>query len=91
MKRSKVFLGVTTALLGIAAFAAAKTAKFGTPTEAYYSNGSGACIVDAQRQFFTKVLDASSKPATLGDINATPLYSFNASCNSASRLYTKAD
>jgi len=40
MKRSKIFLGITTGVLAIVAFSAAKVAKFTTTKLGYYSVGN---------------------------------------------------
>ena len=43
MKHSKIFLGVTTCLLGIAALAASK-AKFNSITASYYTAGASGAV-----------------------------------------------
>jgi hypothetical protein len=46
MKRSRIFLGITTGVLAVVAFTAAKSAKFNNHHAAgYYSVNNGDCII----------------------------------------------
>ena len=45
MKRSKIFLGLTTACLAIAGIVAAKASHFGTAQSFYYTAGGKFCLL----------------------------------------------
>jgi hypothetical protein len=56
MKRSKVFLGLTTCLLAVVAVAATKAHKFFTDTKlGYYrpAGGSTPCVLDNNKAWYT--------------------------------------
>ena len=86
MKRSKLFLGVTTCLLAVAGVAATKVARFNTVTAGYIP-AAGGCV---------KVL---AQPCTIGDAglgdclyvttngNAIPLYTAIGASPKCSRKY----
>jgi hypothetical protein len=82
MKRSKIFLGITTGVLAVVAFTAAKVAKFSPIQPAYYSNGNQQCTLSAgvAVQYFT----AGTNAAFSG---LKKLYEINSSA-CAVRLYT---
>jgi len=54
MKRSKIFLGMTTGILAVAALVAAKASKFTTPVNSYYSVTAGHCTVLSPRSYYTR-------------------------------------
>jgi len=53
MKRSKIFLGITTGVLAVVAFTAAKTAKYSHSARGYYSVTQNKCTVPANQSFLT--------------------------------------
>jgi len=87
MKRSKLFLGITTGILAVVAFTAAKSAKFSNFQNAYYSNGSRQCTLEASLQFYS--VSASPIQATSGLPKHALVYTFNSGgqCSNAAKLY----
>ena len=79
MKRSKLFLGITTGLLAVVAFTAAKTAKFSNLTNAYYTNGAPShhCVIKASLRFYTQ---GSTVQATNGTGGLLFTYNHGADC-----------
>lgn len=71
MKRSKIFLGMVTAILAVAAFAAERTHKF-SRVQAYYNIGSGSCTLSAGAKYYT---GGYGERARLDGIY--PLYSYH--------------
>ena len=47
MKRSKIFLGITTGVLAVVAFTAAKSAKFSTQVRGYITSSNSKCTLAA--------------------------------------------
>jgi hypothetical protein len=85
MKRSKIFLGITTGILAVVAFTAAKTAKFTAKVAAYYSDGVGpnhACTVTANASYYT----ATDRSGSQGVVNSHLVFTRDAS-GCVSRLY----
>ena len=89
MKRSKVFLGVTTGILAIVGVAAAKSSKFTNKLKGWYSTGDNAgCINHCAVSYFT-VNSGQGRIATCG---THTLYSrFSSVCNSNPLLTQQAD
>jgi len=86
MKRSKIFLGVTTGLLAVAAVMAAKVSKFSPTTPAYYSHNNGPCTRFASIKLTTR---SDGKPQDKASNNAL-LFSYNAS-TCTKKLYTEPE
>ena len=54
MKRSKIFLGVTTGVLAVVAFTAAKSAKFTTRVHGYITRSSSLkCTLAVTNEYYT--------------------------------------
>ena len=84
MKRSKIFLGLTTGLLAVVAFTAAKVAKFTNKHAPYFTNpSSGFCTLAASGTYFTRGSDQAKDGTHL-------LFSYNEKAACAIALYTKA-
>jgi hypothetical protein len=93
MKRSKIFLGITTGVLAVVAFTAAKSAKFSHTAQGYYSISGGArCTVLGNKIGFTAGSKNGSSLTLKTSGNTQTLYSYNHSgnCNPDRKLYTDA-
>ena len=76
MKRSKIFLGISSGILALVAFTAAKTAKFAHLKNAYYYAGASnlRCTLKASLEFYSV---GSTIQATNGQSPSKNLYTFN--------------
>jgi hypothetical protein len=82
MKRSKFFLGISTGILALVAFTAAKTAKFSNLKTAYYpAIAGGNCTVKATNPFFT----VGTNPATNG--SGAFVYTYHSAGSCVTTLY----
>lgn len=72
MKRSKIFLGLTTGLLAVAAIAATKAHRLDRTLPGYYSIASGGGCVQAGGTYFT-VLSKSST-SNIATVNTKKIY-----------------
>jgi hypothetical protein len=77
MKRSKLFLGVTTGILAVVAFTAAKTARFTRHVAGYYYGGSQNqhCTLSGGAVGYTA--SGEGNPLTADNTSSSPLYSYN--------------
>jgi hypothetical protein len=92
MKRSKIFLGITTGVLAVVAFTAAKTAKFGTIKHGYYTNGSGKCSVNGNAgSFFTIQFNGTANRAKTSEGSKLLFASHPAGGGCVVPLYTNAN
>ena len=77
MKRSKIFLGISTGVLAVVAFTAAKSAKFSNLRNAYYAkSGSSICTVKASLQFYS-VAASGAIQATNGQTPSANLFTYD--------------
>jgi len=85
MKRSKLFLGISTGVLAVVAFTAAKTAKFSALNNAYYPDpaNSNKCTLKASLQFYSN----GTTLATNGREPSANLYTFNSGQQCTNALF----
>lgn len=89
MKRSKLFLGITTGLLAVAGFAAAKAKFSGTAHVGYFDRNNNGCTVKSAKQAFAFSVALSGSNIAYTAIGSTHYYLYSqANCNSLP-LYTK--
>jgi len=70
MKRSRIFLGLTTACLAIAGVVAAKATHFGTVKRLYITSQAGACVL--QPGIGNCVLDPNGTKTCVTVLSGTP-------------------
>ena len=90
MKRSKIFLGITTGVLAVVAFTAAKTNKFSASLrQGFYTNPSGLhrCTVGSGFIYSTKNETGTLNQA-IDENNLETLYSYNANGFCQKPLFT---
>jgi hypothetical protein len=87
MKRSKIFLGVTTCFLAVAAVAATKVANFKS-TKAGYFVGTNCVLYGISPCTTTKPSDAVCKTSTS---KVKTLYSYNSLNQCGAKLFTSAE
>ena len=90
MKRSKIFLGITTGLLAIVGVTAAKARFAGISQPGYYKVSAAGCTVKSNKSFFTA--NSTKTPyvvATSGSSTGKILYSQSSANCSGLLLYTK--
>ena len=84
MKRSKIFLGISTAVLAIVAFTTAKTARFTILKPSWYSTGNG-CTLRAPISWYT----SGTVQCTNGQQQGIFLYTHNDGAICAHPLFTR--
>ena len=87
MKRSKIFLGITTGVLAVVAFTAGKTTKFSTSIRAgYYTNpGNLKCTLAGGAAYSTLNVGSGFNQATAA---GNFLYSYNSGSTCIKPLFT---
>ena len=87
MKRSKIFLGVTSGILAIVGVAAAKSSKFTHKLKGFYSLGDQqGCINQCNVSYYT----VNNGLANFATCDTRTLYSRSGICNS-NLLFTGSD
>lgn len=87
MKRSKVFLGLTTCILAVAALVASKSSRFTKKLEGYYANPIGQCTLTCGGVLYFTATHGDK--AVCAAHNHAPLYLYNSTL-CVNLLYTKA-
>jgi hypothetical protein len=88
MKRSKIFLGITTGVLAVVAFTAAKSAKYFTGfVNAYYTGSNHHCTLSAGASALYYTAGTSTDEAKLG--SGQRLYEKNSGAACAVPLFTR--
>ena len=86
MKRSKIFLGITTGVLAVVAFTAAKSAKFTHKVEGYITSTNGKCTLPAVAANYWTVGANLAKTSAFG---AKTIFEYNNSVDPCVKpLYT---
>jgi hypothetical protein len=82
MKRSKIFLGMTTCLLAVVAVAATKAHKFFTNTKLGYYKPivNGACVLDNNYAWYTYGVSGTHDAITKGSPSGTRTVFTNLNC-----------